>query len=225
MTTSVNEILSRLNSLTNEKMVAHNLKTGVEKDKQFGVKMGDLRAISKEYKPDNGFALELWNTGILEARLLGILWMKPKEFTPEQLVKLVEGIEFVQVADWFASYVLKEFPVKYSFTWDWINSQNCWLARLGWGLLAGKIATNSEGIDYPALLSRIETEMPVALPEVKWTMNTALAYIGIYQSSFREQAIQIGEKLGVYRDYPVSKGCTSPFAPIWINEMVRRQKA
>lgn len=33
----------------------------------------------------------------------------------------------------------------------------------------------------------------------------------------------IGEALGVYRDYPVSKGCTSPFAPIWINEMVRRQ--
>ena len=27
---------------------------------------------------------------------------------------------------------------------------------------------------------------------------------------------------GVYRDYPVSKGCTSPYAPIWINEMVSR---
>lgn len=37
------------------------------------------------------------------------------------------------------------------------------------------------------------------------------------------QAIAIGEKVGLYRDYPVSKGCTSPFAPIWINEMVRRQ--
>ncbi|MFL2433585.1 MAG: DNA alkylation repair protein, partial [Vicinamibacterales bacterium] len=23
--------------------------------------------------------------------------------------------------------------------------------------------------------------------------------------------------------YPTSKGCTSPFAPIWINEMVGRQ--
>jgi len=32
-----------------------------------------------------------------------------------------------------------------------------------------------------------------------------------------------GEKLGIYRDYPVSKGCTSPFAPVWIEEMVRRQ--
>jgi len=27
----------------------------------------------------------------------------------------------------------------------------------------------------------------------------------------------------VFRDYPTSKGCTSPFAPIWINEMVKRQ--
>ncbi|PLW90773.1 MAG: DNA alkylation repair protein, partial [Mucilaginibacter sp.] len=30
-------------------------------------------------------------------------------------------------------------------------------------------------------------------------------------------------RLGIYRDYPVSKGCVSPFAPIWINEMVKRQ--
>jgi hypothetical protein len=26
----------------------------------------------------------------------------------------------------------------------------------------------------------------------------------------RKQAIAIGEKLGIYRDWPVSKGCTSP---------------
>jgi len=30
-------------------------------------------------------------------------------------------------------------------------------------------------------------------------------------------------RLGIYRDYPVSKGCASPFAPIWIKEMVSRQ--
>jgi hypothetical protein len=41
--------------------------------------------------------------------------------------------------------------------------------------------------------------------------------------SLRKRAIAIGEKLGIYRDYPVSKGCTSPFAPSWINEMVRRE--
>ena len=54
-------------------------------------------------------------------------------------------------------------------------------------------------------------------------MNYALAETGINHPEYRERAIAIGEKLGVYRDYPTSKGCTSPFAPIWINEMVSRQ--
>ena len=46
---------------------------------------------------------------------------------------------------------------------------------------------------------------------------------GQNQFGVRKRAIAIGERLGIYRDYPVSKGCTSPFAPIWIQEMVRRQ--
>ena len=46
--------------------------------------------------------------------------------------------------------------------------------------------------------------------------------IGINHPKLRKCAIAIGEKRGVLRDYPMPKGCTSPFAPIWINEMVRR---
>lgn len=54
-------------------------------------------------------------------------------------------------------------------------------------------------------------------------MNTTLAQIGIHAPAYRERALNIGERLGIYRDFPVSKGCTSPFAPIRINEMVKRQ--
>lgn len=39
----------------------------------------------------------------------------------------------------------------------------------------------------------------------------------------RARAIEIGERLEVLKDYATSPGCTSPFAPVWINEMVRRQ--
>ena len=60
-------------------------------------------------------------------------------------------------------------------------------------------------------------------PEAQWTMNNSLAEIGINFPEHRERAIAIGEKLGVFRDYPTSPGCTSPFAPLWINEMVSRQ--
>lgn len=65
--------------------------------------------------------------------------------------------------------------------------------------------------------------MATAAPEAQWTMNFALAEIGINHPQHRQRAIEVGEKLGVYRDYPVPRGCTSPFAPIWIKEMVRRQ--
>ena len=82
---------------------------------------------------------------------------------------------------------------------------------------------SSEGLDHSALLDRIESEMTNADPVVQWTMNSTLAEIGIHVPKLRKRAIAIGEKLGIYRDYPVSKGCTSPFAPIWINFMVSRQ--
>ena len=70
---------------------------------------------------------------------------------------------------------------------------------------------------------RIEKEMSAAPTEVQWTMNMCLGEIGIHFPKHRKRALAIGEKLGIYRDYPCSKGCTSPFVPIWVNEMVRRQ--
>jgi 3-methyladenine DNA glycosylase AlkD len=137
---------------------------------------------------------------------------------------MVKSVGFVQVADWFNAYVLKEHPEKEGFREEWLNSANVWAARAGWSLTAGKIARDPEDLNLGAILDRIESEMAKAAPEVQWTMNTALAQIGIHHPKYRHRAIGIGEKLGIYRDYPVSKGCTSPFAPIWINEIVRRQK-
>jgi hypothetical protein len=54
-------------------------------------------------------------------------------------------------------------------------------------------------------------------------MNFCLGEIGIRFAGQRARATAIGEKLGLYRDYPISKGRTSPFVPTWIAEMVRRQ--
>ena len=65
--------------------------------------------------------------------------------------------------------------------------------------------------------------MPKAMPEVQWTMNNALAAIGIHHAKLRQRAIAIGEEIGLYRDWPVSKGCTIPYVPVWVEEMVKRQ--
>jgi 3-methyladenine DNA glycosylase AlkD len=40
----------------------------------------------------------------------------------------------------------------------------------------------------------------------------------------RRRAIAIGNKLEVLKDYPAPKGCTSPFAPIWIAYILEHRK-
>ncbi|WP_433496237.1 hypothetical protein ACQP26_29675 [Micromonospora sp. CA-248089] len=69
----------------------------------------------------------------------------------------------------------------------------------------------------------IEAEMAGAPERLQWAMNHCLAQIGIEHAAYRDRAIGIGERLGVLKDYPTPPGCTSPYAPVWINEMVRRQ--
>lgn len=219
---TIKETLANLKSMSNEKMFAQNVKNGAGKN-QFGVKLGDIRTLANKIKTDHALALELWKTKNIDARLLATLIIRPKALSAEELDDMVKSIGFVQEAEWLNSYVVKDHPQKDSFREAWMASDNPWAARAGWSITSGRVARDPEGLDLPKLLDRIESEMPTAPPEVQWTMNTALAQIGINFPKHRKRAIDIGESLGIYRDYPVSKGCTSPFAPVWIKEMVRRK--
>ncbi|WP_129714344.1 DNA alkylation repair protein [Pedobacter sp. SYP-B3415] len=218
---TLQETLTRLQNLGTEKMRAFNRKNGAHEN-QFGLKMGDIRKVAAKIKTNHELALALWETGNIDARLLAILVMKPKMLTADQLDNFIRSERFVQVADWLSAYIIKEHPDKEALRQRWINDPDPMAARAGWSLTAGRVAREPEGLDLPGLLDRIEDEMPLAPAEVQWTMNTTLARIGIHFPGLRERAIDIGERLGIYRDYPVSKGCTSPFAPIWIGAMVGR---
>jgi len=72
-------------------------------------------------------------------------------------------------------------------------------------------------------MTRLEKEMPKAAPQVQWTMNTTLANIGIHHPKHRKKAIALANKLEYLKEYPVPKGCISPFAPTWIDHMVSKK--
>ena len=218
------EALARLQALGSERMRAQNAKRGVT-GAQFGVKLGDIRELAEGIKADHALALELWDTGNLDARLLAVLLIKPKEVTAAGLNQLVRSNRQMPVSDWLNAYVVKAHPEKERLRQRWMQSDHPMAARAGWSLTAERVAKSPSGLDLAALLDRIEAEMATAEPEPKWTMNNTLAAIGIHHPAHRPRALAIGEALGVYRDYPTSPGCTSPFAPIWIGEMVRRQEA
>ena len=104
-----------------------------------------------------------------------------------------------------------------------MKAKDRWAARAGWHLTASRVNKGGGGLDLGALLDRIEKELPNAGPEVQWTMNSTLAAIGIEHVEHRRRAIAIGEKIGLYRDWPVSKGCTPPYVPVWVDFIVKRQ--
>ena len=222
MAVTLKNTLAQLKSLGDEKRRAHNKKNGGG-DNQFGVPLGDIRKLAAKIKTDDKLATALWDTGNIDARLLAILLIKPQSLSRDEMDRMVRAANFVQVAEWLNSYIVKTHSDKESLRQAWMKDDDPWAARAGWSLTSERVARNPDGLDLLALLDRIESEMGSAAPEVQWTMNACLAGIGIHFPGHRQRALAIGEKLGIYRDYPVSKGCTSPFAPIWINEMVRRQ--
>jgi 3-methyladenine DNA glycosylase AlkD len=217
------DALKQLESLGHEKVRAQNAKTGAGKN-QFGVKRGDIRKVAEKIKTDHELALALWQTGNIDAQLLATLVIKPRNLSADAMERMVRSVTWVQVADWLNSYVVAQHPDKESLRQKWMSAKDPMLARAGWRLTADRVEENPEGLELPALLDRIEYEMGNAAPEVQWTMNSTLAQIGIHFPKHRKRAISIGETLGIFRDYPVSKGCTSPFAPIWIKAMVNRQE-
>ena len=143
---TVKDALSQLKSLSNEKMIAHNSKHGATNN-QFGVKLGDIRNLANKIKANHELALELWQTKNIDARLLASLIIKPKALSAKELNDMVKSIDFVQVADWFNAYILKDHPEKELLREEWLNSKSKWAARSGWSLTAGRIARDSKGLN------------------------------------------------------------------------------
>jgi 3-methyladenine DNA glycosylase AlkD len=231
---TVKEILKELEALGDEKRRQYNARTGPDgipgppPDKQFGVKTGDIRKLAKKIKTprNHELAMQLWKTGNMDAQMVAILIMKPKELSAKELDTMVREARFAWVAEWLQSYIIKEQPpeVKEALREKWMkkSEKSSWAARAGWHLTASKInKSDADDLDLPALLDRIEKDMPKAAPETKWTMNNTLAAIAIKHARHRKRAIAIGEKIGLYKDWPVSKGCTIPYVPVWVNAMVK----
>jgi 3-methyladenine DNA glycosylase AlkD len=222
-----NTVLVRLEALGKEAVKARYRKEASDLH-CLGVQMGDIRTLAKEFGTDHGsdqdLALALWESPVLEARLLAILLMKPDRLGQEQLDVIVKSATAGQLADWLNAYIVKKHPDKEQLRQKWMVDTDPWAARAGWSLTSDRIEKSPAGLDLAALLDRIESEMATAAPPQQWTMNFCLAAIGINHPEFRQRALAIGERLGIYRDYPTPKGCTSPFAPIWIQAMVDRQK-
>ncbi|NHW46644.1 DNA alkylation repair protein [Paenarthrobacter sp. MSM-2-10-13] len=188
-----------------------------------GVNLSKLRAIAKRLKTQQELSRELWNTGDTAARLLALLICRPKAFDRDELDSMLREARTPKVQDWLVNYVVKKSPQSEELRVTWFADSDPVVASAGWALTSERVVKKPEGLDLVQLLDVIESHMKEAPDRLQWAMNHCLAQIGIEFPEHRARALDIGERLEVLKDYPTPPNCTSPFAPAWINEMVRRQ--
>ncbi len=214
------QLLDELEALEDPKIRAVNQRHGDD----HGVNLTKLRALAKQIKAQQDLAAELWTTGDAAARLLALLVFKPRSFSEDELDAMLRDSRTPKVQDWLVNYIVKKSPHAEALRQRWFDDPDPVVASAGWELTASRIVKNADGLDLAGLLDRIEAEMADAPQRLQWSMNFCLGNIGIEHADYRSRALQIGERLGVLKDYPTSPGCVSPYAPVWINEMVRRKQ-
>lgn len=215
----VAEVMAELAALEDPRAREVNEKHGDD----HGVNLGKLRAVAKRLKTQQELACRLWETDDTAARLLAILVCRPKAFGRDELDVMLREARTPKVHDWLVNYVVKKNPHSEVLRLAWSADPDPVVASAGWALTTERVAKQPEGLDLEGLLDVIEAEMKDAPDRLQWAMNHCLAQIGIEHAGHRARAIGIGERLEVLKDYPTPPNCTSPFAPIWITEMVRRQ--
>ncbi len=217
---TVTEALGELAALEDPKMRAANEKRGDD----HGMNLSRLRALAKRIKTDQPLARELWATGETPARLLALLICAPRAFTADELDAMLREPLPPKVDDWFVNYVLKKSPHAEELRLRWFDDADPTVAAAAWSLTTVRVTKDSAGLDLPHLLDLIERDLKDAPSRLQWAMNETLANIGIFHPELRTRALEIGERLQVLADYPTAPGCTSPFAPLWIGEIVRRRE-
>ncbi|SDW94341.1 3-methyladenine DNA glycosylase AlkD [Saccharopolyspora shandongensis] len=217
--TSVAEVMAELAALEDPKARKVNEKHGDD----HGVNLGKLRALAKRLKTQQELARRLWETDDTAAKLLATLICRPKAFERDELDAMLRAARTPKVHDWLVNYVVKKNPHAEELRLAWFADSDPVVASAGWALTTERVAKKPEGLDLAELLDVIEAEMKDAPDRLQWAMNSCLAQIGISHAEHRARALDIGERLEVLKDYPTPPNCTSPFAPVWITEMVRRQ--
>jgi 3-methyladenine DNA glycosylase AlkD len=217
--TTVAQVMAELAALKDPKVREVNEQHGDD----HGVILGKLRELARRLKTRQDLARQLWETDDSAAKLLALLICRPRAFERDELDGMLREARTPKVHDWLVSYVVKKSPHAEALRLAWFADPDPVVASAGWALTTERVAKQPDGLDLAGLLDVVEAQMKDAPARLQWAMNHCLAQIGIEHVEHRARAIAIGERLEVLKEYPTPPDCTSPYAPIWITEMVRRQ--
>ena len=194
----------------------------------FGVSYKLLRQKQKEYKGEHELALALWKTGYHEERLLAAMIADPKKMDADTAEIWAHDVgDYVQ-CDEFSSLIGKTSFAQEKME-KWTLSDEEWIGRAGWHLLAN-IAQHDKVLPdefFLSYLERIEKEIHSRKNRVRDGMNNALIAIGIRNPILTARAMQSAERIGKVEVDHGQTSCKTPDATAYIEKtlLYREKKA
>jgi len=197
MTEKAKQILLTLKGLANPDNVAGMARYGISTQNTLGISIYTLRPLAKEIGVDHELALELWESGIHEARILAGYIADPKQMTEAQMERWTADFNSWDICDQVCSSLFDRTPYAYPKAFEWSERQEEFVKRAGFVLMAALSVHDKKAPD-----SQLEAFLPVIVREacdgrnfVKKAVNWALRQIGKRNHMLNELAIETAQSI------------------------------
>jgi 3-methyladenine DNA glycosylase AlkD len=194
---SVKDVLHKLQSKARPEQLKGMAKYGMTVEQRLGVSVPDMRKLAKEIGRDHKLALDLWRTGIGEARILAAMVDDPDKLTEEQMEDWVKGINSWDVCDQVCMNLFEKNPLAWQKIVDWSEREEEFVKRTAFSLIAclawhDKKASDEKFIElFPMIIRGATDERNF----VKKAVNWALRNIGKRNLNLNEAAINIAKEI------------------------------
>jgi len=194
---SVKDVLDKLQSKAQPEQLKGMAKYGMAVEQRLGVSVPDMRKLAKEIGKDHKLALDLWRTGIAEARIVAGMVGDPAKLTEEQMEEWVKGINSWDVCDQVCDNLFEKNQLAWKKIVDWSEREEEFVKRTAFSLIAclawhDKKASDEKFIELLPIIIREATD---ERNFVKKAVNWALRNIGKRNIKLNEAAINAAKEI------------------------------
>ncbi len=194
---SVEEVLSLLKTRARPDQLEGMARYGMAPEKRLGVSVPDMRKIAKDVGKDHQLALQLWKTGIAEAKMVGAMIDEPERVTEEQMEKWVKDFNSWDVCDQVCMNLFEKTPFVIKKIHDWSRRDEEFVKRAAYALIACLAWHDKEAEDekfiqlFPVLKSGASDERNFVRKSVNW----ALRNIGKRNRRLNKAALELAREI------------------------------
>lgn len=195
--TGVEEVIGELKAKANPENVEGMAKFGMSAVKRLGVSVPDMRKLAKEIGKDHQLALDLWKTGIPEARIVAGMIGDPEKLTEKQMDSWAKEFDSWDVCDQVCMNLFDKSPLAMKKIHDWSEREEEFVKRAAYALIAclawhDKEAEDEQFIGLFPVISRGATD---DRNFVKKSVNWALRHIGKRNPNLNRAAIRAAREI------------------------------